>query len=396
MNFSDKLRELRKSRDIKQEVFAEAMNVSRQTVSKWENGTAMPDLKKLTAIANYFEVTIDELLGFSNGENGGINDYTKEYVNELISLENEECTRKINEVNKKLKICVIVLSAAVIFATVTALSQNGKINSLQSQINNVQNNIQNGQYIQTDDDSSDDHGIEYDVNTEILSVDKEKPWLANVRFAYSPETYSNSLKVTVEIPQENGKTKSLELENKNGKFVLETQVDASILGDYTLLAKDDTNTMTTDVTPYFIGQYFDTSVFISSLDYKNGKILYNDGNGDSITFDVRSKVKLKNGYLKIYGKGSEKPLYEKDCRINSNCLELGQFKFDCNSDLYSNLDGYLNFEISAEDENGIKYICYVDVNVNTSHDTGDETCEAIQYKVEFPNGKAIINNTDNY
>ena len=45
---------------------------------------------------------------------------------------------------------------------------------------------------------------------------------------------------------------------------------------------------------------------------------------------------------------------------------------------------------------GVKYICYVDVNVNTSHDTGDETCEASQYKVEFPNGKAIINNTDDY
>lgn len=42
------------------------MKVSGQTVSKWENGTAMPDLKKLTALAEYFGITMDELLGFTS------------------------------------------------------------------------------------------------------------------------------------------------------------------------------------------------------------------------------------------------------------------------------------------------------------------------------------------
>lgn len=40
MNFSENLRELRKAKDIKQEVLAENLNVSRQTVSKWENGVS--------------------------------------------------------------------------------------------------------------------------------------------------------------------------------------------------------------------------------------------------------------------------------------------------------------------------------------------------------------------
>lgn len=39
------------------------MNVSRQNISKWENGTAMPDLKKLTDLATLFDVSMDELLG---------------------------------------------------------------------------------------------------------------------------------------------------------------------------------------------------------------------------------------------------------------------------------------------------------------------------------------------
>ena len=96
MNFSENLRRLRKARTLSKRLFAEAMNVSRQTVSKWENGTAMPDFKKLNALAEYFGVTMDELLGFSNDKNNNdnINDYTKEYINELITLENMQSSEK--------------------------------------------------------------------------------------------------------------------------------------------------------------------------------------------------------------------------------------------------------------------------------------------------------------
>ena len=63
MIFADKLISLRKKNGWSQEELAEKMNVSRQTISKWENGTAMPDLKKLTDLASLFDVSMDELLG---------------------------------------------------------------------------------------------------------------------------------------------------------------------------------------------------------------------------------------------------------------------------------------------------------------------------------------------
>ena len=63
MKFDENLRNLRKDKDFSQEYLAEKMNVSRQTISKWENGTAMPDLKKLTDLASLFDVSMDELLG---------------------------------------------------------------------------------------------------------------------------------------------------------------------------------------------------------------------------------------------------------------------------------------------------------------------------------------------
>lgn len=63
IKFDENLRAFRKQKEFSQEYLAEKMNVSRQTFSKWENGTAMPDLKKLTDLATLFDVSMDELLG---------------------------------------------------------------------------------------------------------------------------------------------------------------------------------------------------------------------------------------------------------------------------------------------------------------------------------------------
>lgn len=62
-NFHKRLFSLRKKKNISQMELAEALNISRQTLSKWENGTIMPDATNLVSIAKYFEVSVDYLLG---------------------------------------------------------------------------------------------------------------------------------------------------------------------------------------------------------------------------------------------------------------------------------------------------------------------------------------------
>ena len=62
MDFSEKLLTLRKSRDLTQEQLAERLDVSRQSVSKWESGQAVPELDKIVALSNIFDVTTDYLL----------------------------------------------------------------------------------------------------------------------------------------------------------------------------------------------------------------------------------------------------------------------------------------------------------------------------------------------
>lgn len=62
MEFNEKLQELRKSKGLTQEELAEVLFVSRTAVSKWESGRGYPNIDSLKAIADYFAVTIDELL----------------------------------------------------------------------------------------------------------------------------------------------------------------------------------------------------------------------------------------------------------------------------------------------------------------------------------------------
>ncbi|WP_164509463.1 helix-turn-helix domain-containing protein [Companilactobacillus jidongensis] len=60
--FSDNLRKLRLKNGISQEELGEIIDVTRQSVSKYENGTSQPSFDKLIAIAKYFDVTTDYLL----------------------------------------------------------------------------------------------------------------------------------------------------------------------------------------------------------------------------------------------------------------------------------------------------------------------------------------------
>ncbi|QLY81541.1 DNA (cytosine-5-)-methyltransferase [Clostridium intestinale] len=58
--------ELRKIKGVTQVELAEYLGVSFQAVSKWENGTSMPDIEMLPMLSKYFEVSVDEILGLKS------------------------------------------------------------------------------------------------------------------------------------------------------------------------------------------------------------------------------------------------------------------------------------------------------------------------------------------
>ena len=62
MEFNEKLQELRKNKGLTQQELAQQLYVSRTAISKWESGRGYPNIDSLKAIAEFFSVTIDELL----------------------------------------------------------------------------------------------------------------------------------------------------------------------------------------------------------------------------------------------------------------------------------------------------------------------------------------------
>lgn len=60
--FAGQLKKYRSQKNISQEHLAQELFISRQSISKWENGEATPDLENLIKLAKVFDVTLDELV----------------------------------------------------------------------------------------------------------------------------------------------------------------------------------------------------------------------------------------------------------------------------------------------------------------------------------------------
>ena len=64
MNLMEKMIVLRKAAGLSQESIADKLNVTRQTVSRWEKGSAVPSADNLKALAAFYGVSMDYLLSF--------------------------------------------------------------------------------------------------------------------------------------------------------------------------------------------------------------------------------------------------------------------------------------------------------------------------------------------
>ena len=93
-----KLKELRLKKKISQLTLAEAVGVSQQSVNKYENHKSEPEISVLIAMADYFGVTVDYLIGRTDGEGKNIR-----------KTEAELMAEKINRLSENEKKCVKVI-----------------------------------------------------------------------------------------------------------------------------------------------------------------------------------------------------------------------------------------------------------------------------------------------
>ena len=71
--FKDNLANLRKLHDMTQEELAEKINVSRQSIAKWESGDSVPDLEKCKLLSEIFGVSLDDVANYEAENNMGMN-----------------------------------------------------------------------------------------------------------------------------------------------------------------------------------------------------------------------------------------------------------------------------------------------------------------------------------
>ena len=62
MDFGTQIKKLRNSRNLTQEQLAQKLNVSRQTISSWENNRNLPDLEMIVHISQLFKMSLDQLI----------------------------------------------------------------------------------------------------------------------------------------------------------------------------------------------------------------------------------------------------------------------------------------------------------------------------------------------
>lgn len=109
------LKELRKEKNLTQENLAEQLNVSNRTISRWETGINMPDISMLIEIADFYDVSISEIIdGEKKGEN--MNQETRDTAIKMAKYSQNEVK------TVKQKVTGFLMSVFGIFIIVSALA----------------------------------------------------------------------------------------------------------------------------------------------------------------------------------------------------------------------------------------------------------------------------------
>ena len=124
MKFNERLIKLRKAKGLSQEELGYELNVTRQTISKWELGESTPEMEKLIQISNFFGISVDELVS-NNDEKTSSKNYNKEFVGvdeKYIPNDVKNDTSYVNANKGSKKMMVIPIVAMIVPIVVIIIS----------------------------------------------------------------------------------------------------------------------------------------------------------------------------------------------------------------------------------------------------------------------------------
>lgn len=413
MKFNENLRNLRREKDLSQEALAIDMNVSRQTISKWENGTAMPDLKKLTELAEYFSVSMDTLLGTAvekdggeSAENGGAdNDNLKQYINDLLAYSEANQQAQNKKTVKTFYIFTVVIIVVFVFVLVSTYNNlSDKINSLSQSLFNLQ--MDKGNYY---GDYVEDNG-NY-ISSRVVSLGKDKPYVARMHFEYSPESYPKNGEVYFLIPQKEGDAVKAEAVLENGVFTADADVDITLDKEIYLCIDDSDTVEKKEVSANYAADCIEITVLTSPFAEVN--VEYNT-NTKTIDFDtsftIDSMLYLRKGTegkftsAKLVATHNGEEKYTKELTVKERTpdrenradyiVEIPSVSFSLPYNGYSENEETETLYISVTDELGVEYRYYPCIGGDSFFNFGmEEHCELI---FNTDSGKAVISDITEY
>lgn len=112
---SDNIKNFRKQKGYTQETLAQALNIVRQTVSKWEKGYSVPDADMLEKIAEVLEVPVSDLLG--QPQEAQIQPSDIEKISSQLAILNDQMAREAARRKRNFKIAISIVAAVLVFLT---------------------------------------------------------------------------------------------------------------------------------------------------------------------------------------------------------------------------------------------------------------------------------------
>lgn len=104
MSIGEKIYNLRKKNNLSQEDLAGVLNVSRQTISKWETGESLPDFDKIVPLCDYFKIRTDDLL--------------KGTLEEIEEIEREDETEQKRKKAFVICSCIAILTLIIVLSVI--------------------------------------------------------------------------------------------------------------------------------------------------------------------------------------------------------------------------------------------------------------------------------------
>lgn len=148
MTLGERIQDCRKNAGLSQEALGEAMGVTRQSISKWESDTTIPELDKLVALSKLFHIPVGALLGVEEGE--AAQELTERELKALAAIAEkltpppQSAPAPEEPPKKKLRWPrVLVACTAVLVLLFWVYSFSQRMYNLENQVSNVQHNMNN-------------------------------------------------------------------------------------------------------------------------------------------------------------------------------------------------------------------------------------------------------------